>query len=193
MAWPKGKPRKPRLIAGEMLVPESQAAEPRRTFSKPERWTMKAGANWETAVDDDASVDKLHIPRDMIPEGMDLQWVTTEVCGQAVPQHTALFTRKGWTPVHPEDFGGRFDGMFTARGDNGPIQMGGLVLMARPIELTKKARAKDKAAAREQVAIKEAALGAGNLEGVTLDAQHPSALKTNRISRSWERIEVPKE
>jgi hypothetical protein len=46
--------------------------------------------------------------------------------------------------------------------------------------------------AREQVAIKEAALRYGDLP-IALDARHPSAVNSNRINKSFERVEVPED
>ena len=70
--------------------------------------------------------------------------------------------------------------------------MDGLVLMARPKEINDAARRRDNLKAREQVQIKEKALRGGDLP-VSLDASHPSAVRQNRINKSMERIEVPKD
>jgi hypothetical protein len=78
------------------------------------------------------------------------------------------------------------------RGDPNEITVRGLVLMARPLELSRKARERDKRMAREQVAIKEAALRYGDLP-IALDARHPSAVNSNRINKSFERVEVPED
>ena len=154
---------------------------------------MKASPNWETIdPSEEDSPDRLRIPPELIPENMSLQWVTFEVFGQPDHQRRAEFERKGWTPVHQEDFDGRFEGMWLRKGDPAEITYRGLVLMARPIELTQKARIRDKQAAREQVAIKEAALRYGDLP-VSLDSRHPSAVNSNRINKSYERIVVPEE
>lgn len=168
-----------------------------REVMRPEKkeWTMKAGANWANVSPEDFndSPDKLHIPRDQIPEGMDLQWVTDSVFGQPQPERRAQFEKRGWTPVHQEDFDGRFDGRFMARGKDGEIKMDGTVLMARPLELTQKAKLADRRAALEQVAVKEQGLIGGDIKGVPLDTQHPSALKSNKISKSFERITIPED
>lgn len=176
---PKGIKRNPG-IEREEKRPESQ-------------WAMKARANWDDIdpQDFDDNPDRQHIPRDMIPEGMDLQWVTDTVLGQPFPEHRAKFEKRGWTPVHPEDFDGRFNGMFTPKGAQGEIRMTGQVLMARPLYLSQRAKAQDKRAALEQVAIKEQSLTGGDIKGIPLDTQHPSALRSNRINRSMERIVVP--
>ena len=171
--------------------PYSEREPIREAQEKPLK--MRAKPNWESI---DASAedtpDRLRIDPSLIPEGMSLQWVTTSVYGQDVPQHRSSFEKKGWTPVHQDDFDGQFDGMFMARGADGEINNNGLVLMARPKEISDLAKRKDKARALEQVAIKEKALRGGELP-VTLDATHPSALRTNRVSKTMERIEVPKD
>lgn len=157
------------------------------------KFQMKARPNWVTMDPDDGDTpDRLRIAPELVPEGFDMLWVTSEVFGQPDPQHRSEFERKGWTPVHQEDFGGRFNGMFMKRDDPNEINVRGLVLMARPKELSIRARKADERRAREQVAIKEAALRYGELP-VTLDARHPSAVNTNRINKSYERIIVPED
>lgn len=167
--------------------------EERRPEAKS--WKMKAGANWANVSDEDLddSPDKLHIPRDQIPEGMDLQWVTDSVFGQPQPERRAMFEKRGWTPVHQEDFDHRFDGRFMPKGKDGEIKMDGLVLMARPLELSQRARRNERRAALEQVAVKEQGLISGDIKGVALDTQHSTALKSNRINKSFERIAIPEE
>lgn len=155
---------------------------------------MKAKPNWED-IDmsfTDDSPDRLRIDPSLVPTGMSLQWVTDSVYGQGVPQHRAEFEKRGWTPVHQEDFDRILDGMFMPRGAAGEIMVDGMVLMARPEELTRKAKMADRRKAQEVIRIKEQALRGGDLN-TSLDSQHPSALQTNRITRSMERIEIPKD
>ena len=159
----------------------------------PKQLKMKAKPNWENfEADSDDTPDRLRISPDMIPEGMSAQWVTDSIYGQAVPQHRADFERKGWTPVHQEDFDGIYDGMFMPKGMQGEINVEGLVLMMRPKQITDKAKITDRRRAREQVAIKEQALRGGDLP-ISLDSTHPSALQSNRITKTVERISVPKD
>ena len=185
MAWPKGRPRK---ASAAPIAGTNQ-----EQVKTPLRWNMKAQANWETMDGREDSVDRFHVPANMIPEGMSLQWVTSQVYGQEQTQHRAEFERKGWTPVHGEDFDGRFDGMFMPKGQDGEISNGGLVLMARPKELTDAAHKRDLRKAREQLAIKEAALRGGDIPGVSLDTTHPSALAVTKVNRSYERVAVPQD
>ena len=157
---------------------------------------MKAKPNWDDMLPDDPggeTPDRLRIAPDLVPEGMSLQWVTDSVYGQDMSQHRATFEKRGWTPVHQSDFDGAYDGMFMPKGMDGEIKVDGLVLMARPKELTDKAKKADIRKARDQVAIKEAALTGGDLPSVTLDSQHPTALQQNKIRKSMERIEIPQD
>src|SRR3569832_617031 len=78
--------------------------------------------------------------------GVDLQWVTDSVLGQAAPHVCLFFVFFGWEPVTLVMWGGLFDGMFTKRGQQGEINVEGLVLMWRPMELTLEARAEERAA-----------------------------------------------
>jgi hypothetical protein len=161
----------------------------------PVRHQMKAKPNWEGLDADDFGVespDRLGIDPDLVPEGMSLQWVTNTVRGQDFGQHRAQFEKRGWTPIHQSDFEGVFDGMFMPKGADGEIQLEGLVLMARPSEMTRKAKLADRRNADEAIRIKEQALRGGDLN-TSLDSQHPSALKTNRINRTMERIQIPDE
>lgn len=175
-----GRPRKP-LVA--------KPVEP----VAPKSFKMKAKPNWEqfdaTAED---TPDKLHINPSLVPEGFSLQWVTDSVYGQSMSQHRSSFERKGWTPVHQEDFDGAFDGMFMPKGAQGEIMNEGLVLMARPKEFTDKAKRLERTAALQQVQIKEQALRGGDIP-TTLDARHSSALGFNKIGKSYERLPIPEE
>lgn len=178
---PRGRPRKSPV---ERETPREAVVT--------NRLKMRAAPNWES-VDPEAvdSPDRLRINPDLIPSGMAAMWVTDSVLGQGVPQHRSEFERKGWTPVHQDDFDGQFDGLFMPKGRQGEINLDGLVLMMRPKQMSEKAELADKRKAYEQVAIKEQALTGGDL-GTTLDSRHPSATNSNRIKRSVERIEIPK-
>lgn len=179
----RGRPRKDTAPAIEREV--------RREAPSTGRFKMRASPNWET-VDPmaESSPDRLKIDPNLIPEGMSALWVTDAVMGQGVPQHRSEFERKGWTPIHQDDFDGQFNGMFMQKNVTGEINVEGLVLMMRPQEMTNKADREDRRKAYDQVAIKEQALRGGDLP-VTLDSRHPSATNTNRITKSIERIEVP--
>jgi len=182
--------------APDETIPQAEAA-PRRVplkaipqKPKGHRWTMKAGNNWEEPLEDEIGVDRLHIAKDDIPEGMDLFWATAAVHGQEFPQRISNFEQRGWVPVHQEDFDGKFDGKFMRRGKDGPIMVDDAVLMARPIEISQKAKARQQQEARERVQIRERNLRSGNMEGV-MGADHPSARSFNHVTRDMGRVVVP--
>ena len=181
---PRGRPRKNPLPG----VEREAVREP--VSSK--KFKMRAAPNWE-AVDPSAtdSPDRLKIDPALIPEGMSAQWVTDSVLGQGMPQHRSKFERKGWTPVHQDDFDGQFNGLWMPKDAPGEVNNGGQVLMMRPKEMSLKAEREDKRRARLQVEIKEAALTGGDLPGVSLDPNHPSARNSNRIRKTREQIEIP--
>jgi len=194
MAWPKGKPRgktAPSVadLAGAPATPVERAPLKARPTGV-NRFKLKAGANWESTDDSlPDGIDRYHIDKEEIPEGFDLQWVTVSVLGQDMPRERAAFERKGWTPVHQEDFDGTFNGRWMPRDADGEINEGGQVLMARPLEISLKARKRDQQMARDQIRVKEQALYSGDLP--ISGADHVSARKFNSINRSVERIAVP--
>jgi hypothetical protein len=112
------------------------------TPNKPKKTRLRKQAAQRSLLDIEASIVN------MINEQYetDLQWVTDSVLGQAAPQNRMAFEINAWEPVTPDMFGGVFDGMFTRKGHTGEIIYDGLVLMHRPMELTKEAQAEDRAA-----------------------------------------------
>lgn len=166
--WPKGKPRK-------------KAAE-RAPIHEP----LHAESKYQFLDDEDD--DRLKVPKELIPDGMDYQWVTDSVLGAPMPQRRARFERRAWRPVPAE----RHDGIFTPKGYKGEINVDGMVLMERSIEHSNRARQKDRLKAREQVYVREQQLRGGDLGNkVAFDTQHPSAQRVNRVSKSYEKIDVP--
>jgi len=144
----------------------------------------------EYSLAEDDEPDRLKIAKALIPEGVDLQWVTDTILGQPQPQRRARFQRRGWQAVHCGDFDGRFD-YFMPDGHTGEISVDGLVLHCRPMELTLQARKRDEFRARQQVAIKEQQIHGGDIQGVTLDTRHQTALRTNKVNKTYEQIPVP--
>lgn len=147
---------------------------------------------WARLIDDDIPEDdgdRLKVPAHMIPDGMEYQWVTHSVFGQAFTQFRGRFEMRGWEPVPAS----RHDGVFMPKGHKGEIEVDGLVLMERPKILSDRARDADRKRAYDQVRAKEQQLRGGNLAGVTLDSQHPEAVARNKIQKSYERINIPKE
>lgn len=179
--WPKGKPRN---------INKQIATETATMLSK-----MKSRPNWDDdtlGVVAEEGSDRLRIPPEIVEQlardGIALQWVTRSVRGQEAPQELAKMTRGGWTPVHQSDFDGVLDGLFLAKGVDEVIGVEDAMLVARPMAIHKKAKAKEKRAAQEPIAITEAQLG----QGIPVSGgDHPTATRQNRINRSIERIDIP--
>lgn len=186
MGWPKGKPRGPR----KKVEPEEGEAATSVEPKGKQKWTMRAGNNWDTASEAEENPDRYHIPKELFPEGMDLQWITQTVYGQDMPQAVNAYFRTGWTPIHADDFDGRFGKMFP-QDSSGYIKLDGMILCARPLELSIAAKRRDQQRAKEQIDLKEEAFRGGGIPATGAD--HPSALARNRITRSMERIEIPKD
>lgn len=118
--------------------------------------------------------DKYSIPGEMIPDGIDLQWNVDTILGQPQVQERMAMEQQAWEPVTPEMWDGRFDGMFMKRGHKGEINVGGLVLMWRPLELTMEARADELHAARRARFVEEKKIQQGTPDGVNLDMLNPN-------------------
>lgn len=147
-------------------------------------------SQWDDFIyDGEREDDRLKIPGDVIPEGMDYQWVTLSIFGKAMPQRVAEFQRSGWRPV----MAARHDGMFMEKGNQGAIEVDGMGLFERPLKFSQIARQRDQRKAREQVDIRERQLRGGDVPGVGFDTQHPSAKRATRVNKTYERIPVPEE
>lgn len=130
-------------------------------------------------------VEKLHIPKHMWPDGVDLQWIVDTIHGQPMYQERMGYEINGWQPVTCDMFQGRFDGMFMPRGHKGPISVEGMILMERPMELTNEARAEERNAAKQAVSVHERKIKSGQIEGATdlADTSHQSARANTRINK----------
>jgi len=132
--------------------------------------------------------DMLHIPPELVPDGMRYNWKTASVFGQQQARRYGRYQATGWEPVPAS----RHPGLFTPKGYEGDIEYDGLILMEKPEELCRQTEAREFRKAREQVQAKEQQLRGGDI-GTTLDSRHKSALRSNKISRQYERIEIPEE
>ncbi len=95
--------------------------------------------------------------------------------------------------MHQDDFDGVFDGKFMPKGQEGEINVDGLVLMARPLEFSIKSRRADVRKAQEAVMIKQQQLTGGDMPGVSLDSRHPTAVGSNRIHKTVEPFAIPRD
>jgi len=155
--------------------------------TKPQRHILRSVE--EYVEYDEESV--LRIERSEWPQHFALKWVAESVWGQPFPQVRARSEKGGWVPVHQEDFDGKYRGRFMPAEIEGEIKMDGLVLMARPQSWNDEAERRMIRRAQQRVAIKELQLRSGDLSGVTLAPNHPTAVRSNVIERSIEQISVP--
>lgn len=129
--------------------------------------------------------DMLYVPPEVIPDGMRYNWKTLSVYGQQQNRRFGRFQTTGWEPVPAS----RHPGLFTPKDYEGFIEYDGLVLMEKPEELCRQTEAREFLKARGQVQTKEQQLRGGDIRGVGFDTQHQSALKSNKINKSYERFE----
>ena len=142
MAWPKGKPRGPRVAKVADPIRESPRSASGRlqvTGHNGEVLTRKRPSN----------TDQFGIPPEIIPQGWEYQWNVTHVLGQEQVANRLAMQENGWRPVPT----GRHKGMFMPNGtaDNAPIIRDGLILEERPIQLGQEARAEEKMKAHKQM------------------------------------------
>lgn len=186
---PKKRGRPPGAKAKNKIIEglEEAVAHATATTAAPKSILEKAKARFQYIDDEDD--DRLKIPMDLIPDGMEYQWVTNSVRGQDMGARRAQFERKGWEAVPAS----RHPGMWTPKSFQGEIVYYDCVLMERPKEYSDRFREKDRQRARDQVRIKEAQLRGGDIEGVSLDTQHQTALRQNKVSKSYERVDIPED
>ena len=116
------------------------------------------------------------------PDSWDYQWKLKSVLGQDDVDRIRQNEMNGWEPVplsrHPE---------LMPKGWKGDtIEVGGLVLMERPMMFTQEAREEERRAAREAVITKESQMKEGRSGDL-------GQRQVNRLSKSHGRIDVPSE
>lgn len=150
----------------------------REETAEPVREPIRAKTRTRKGV----GIDKFNIPQSMIPDGVDLQWNTDSVMGQPSMQERTAMEQQAWEAVTGDMWDGRFDGMFMRRGHKGEINVGGLVLMWRPIELTLEARAEELHAARTARNVEERKITSGNVDGVDQNVMDPNNPHARRMT-----------
>ncbi len=91
------------------------------------------------------SDDKFYIDPERIPAHLSMEWRVVTVMGQEMKQFMARSVMDGWEPVDGE----MFPEFGFAAGEI--IEIGGLMLMSRPIEMTKEAHEWRERDAKQQV------------------------------------------
>lgn len=115
--------------------------------------------------------DIYYIPLDEIPEGLSYEWKRWSVSGLEDPFYIAQMREQGWEPVPPK----RHPNWVPPGYKEPHIIKGGMILMDRPMELTKEARAELKQLAKQQV--REAEQRLGKTDDGTLQRTKPSLVK----------------
>lgn len=167
----------------------------------PTRADVPAGEKKVRIRRNAAMQSALDIPPDILRAlqedyGVDVQWVADSVLGKPEPQMRMSYEINAWEPVTPDMFGGILDGLFTRKGHKGEIDVGGVVLMWRPMELTQEARAEERAAQQSALAAQARMVMSGALPGFSpgFEPDHPTALKVNTLARSVKPpMEIPRE
>ena len=107
----------------------------------------------------DANSSRFDIPRHMIPDGMDYQWVSQTILGQPDPRQSVPAAMNHWTPVpmkkHPHLVGPAQ----AAATPEAAIIVDGLMLCERPSYLTDQRKEQERRAAATQVGDQMARLG----------------------------------
>jgi hypothetical protein len=126
--------------------------------------------------------DKFHIDAHTIPDGMSYEWKTVSVYGKEDPSYNVMLRDQGWEPVQAERHSD-----LVSEGVTGPIIRDGLMLMERPIELTREAQAEDRAAAREVIKVKKQQM-TGETPAGTMTREAPNL--RNKISTHYEALAI---
>lgn len=108
--------------------------------------------------------DRFYVDPASIPPGVSYEWKRHKLLGASDPAYDVEMREQGWEPVdverHPN---------FMPNGYVGSIIRDGMILMERPVELTREAQEEDRVNALSAVRAKEAQLSgtpAGTLERV---------------------------
>jgi len=170
-------------------TPPPSGARPPPAPTRPdwrERHRLRSAEEYPA---DEVTDQKFHIPKSRFPSGFDLVWVATSVWEQPLPEVRAQFMSKGWEPIFPEDFDGRFAYLVPREWD-GAIILGGLMLCARSESWSAKARMLAEREAKSVIDIKIRQLYSGDFDTargrVTLDSR--KHLNQNNINVGVEMV-----
>jgi hypothetical protein len=133
----------------------------------------------------DEGLDEFFIPKDIIPDGWSYEWKRRTVLGQEDPSYQVALAKQGWETVpadrHPE--------MMPMGWKGSLIERKGMVLMERPLEITKEVQAHDLRKARLQVRQKEAQLNSAEQGHFGRTKSDGTSLV--KINKSYEAMPIP--
>ena len=169
----------------EAMRPAEVRAAPREDDSRARAAKRAAELREHNGGGMDEGEDRFYIDPRSIPAGWSYEWKRVALVGKADPAYEVNLSRGGWEPVpasrHPE---------LMPKGDYSTIEIDGMMLYERPLEITEDARNKEKKRARQQVKIKEDQLNEG--PPGTFERSNKGAPMA-KIQKTIERMEVPKE
>lgn len=177
---PSARPKRAYNRRVEPVKTKAQVADPAPVIARtPIRTEVR-----ERKRKNDSSTDIFGIPAHLIPAGTSLEWKRESTLGAEDPHYMVSLHEQGWRPVDvsmiPE---------LMPEGYKGAIRMKGMLLMERPMELTREAQREDALNARRAVQAKEQQLGA--TPAGTLSRDHPSARANTFVNKSVEPGTIP--
>lgn len=191
MGRPPGTKNKPKMVTAEESADKNKDAKlSAKTVGKPKvqaKKPVRIDYDRQAALEEES--DMLHIPKEIIPDGMRYNWKTKSVFGQEQHRRFGRYQATGWEPVPAS----RHPGLFTPRDYEGEIEYDGLILMEKPEELCRQTEAREFRKAREQVQAKEQQLRGGDAIKTGFDSHHQSARRASYVKKEYERIDVPEE
>lgn len=178
-------------MSEETKYPVEKAAagrKPMREKIRPEDARARAEAraaeirNNRGNMDD--GIDEFYVDPASVPDGWSYEWKRNTLLGKEDPAYQVQLARGGWEAVpadrHPE---------MMPVGNYATIERKGMILMERPLSLTKEAKEIELRRARNQVRAKEQQL-ANTPEG-TMTRQHDSVRPS--VRKSFEPVPIPED
>jgi hypothetical protein len=164
--------------------PEPEAAETSEPKAGYKKWQEKFAAKDFDGNFASESEDALGIDKDLLKayaaDGLDFKWMRESIFGWRDDKNIARHMKNGWTPVEPGDLEGIEN-----------VREGGLQLVARPKQISDKARAIQEAEAVQPVHVMRARAGEGIDVSMPGGGEHSTARSYNKIKVSREGIQVP--
>jgi hypothetical protein len=147
--------------------------EPVRTAAREVDRADEAAARKRTRRG--AQADKFYVNPEKIPSGWDYQWKRLSCLNQPDPGYEVMLYEQAFTPVpasrHPEMVPPGYKGT--------TIERDGMILMERPMRLTKEAQMEELAEARARIANRKLQLG--ETPQGTLPRDHESARRVTGV------------
>ena len=165
-------------VSRPVARPEMREEDPRARAAKRAEELRGHIGNFDEGTDD------FYVPASYIPDGWSYEWKTKLVLGQENPAYQVALSRKGWEPVPAS----RHPSMMPEGHKYQVIERKGMILMERPLEITKEVQMIERQKAQNQVRQKEEQLNAapqGQFERNNKDA--PLA----RVKKGYAPMPIP--